>query len=115
MIQGVLLFAQLPTVLVSCMQVMMATVYVTWENVLQANCGSSSCVIKEVAAQRQAGLSNPVVEAVAGFGSPDGSTTSSAPPGMALLSLHQAPYAVYPDTAPTGVDVKPCCAISCRF
>lgn len=57
-------------------------------------------MIEEVDAQQQTGTSSPVNEAMAGFGSSEGGTTWSTPTGMALLSLHWAPYAVYP----TGVD-----------
>ena len=71
------------------------------DNVLQvANCGGPSCETVEVAAQRQAGLGNPVVAALARVGNVDGTTALNAPPGMALLSLHQTPMQCIPTLHP---------------
>ena len=67
------------------------------DNVVQvAKRGSPSCVIEEVDAQLQPGTGTPVDEAMAEFGSPQGTTMWNAPTGMALLPLHQAPHVVYP-------------------
>ena len=53
--------------------------------------GSPTCVIEEVDVQLQPGTGTPEDEAMAGFGSPQGSTAWSTPTGMALLPLIRPP------------------------